>query len=165
MALEQVVQQNTSDIKQLTINITRLATMMENSEKRHDGDMDDVKELTVGINKLTERINAVVNMEKDISAIRDALSDKTGDIRTLRHDLNNMANAMGGITLLNEKLNELSKTVAEQGVEISALKTWRNKMEGAGSAIKGMGAALWALMGAGVCALLAYLIKLFFVPR
>ncbi|AWM37011.1 hypothetical protein GobsT_50920 [Gemmata obscuriglobus] len=132
MTVEEDVRKNSKDIHELTVNVTRLATIVENSEKRHDSDMDVMKEAVQGISRLNERIGATVGMEKDIASMRETMAEQKGDIRTIRHDLNNALNAITGISIVNEKLNEATSTIAAQGAKIEGLESWRDKMDGAG---------------------------------
>ena len=165
MTAEDDVRKNTQDIHTLTVNMTRLTTIVENSEKRHDSDMVMMKEAVQGISRLNERIGATVGMEKDISSMRDMLGELKGDTRTLRHDLNNALNAINGITALGEKLNEATSTIAAQGAKIEALESWRDRLDGAGGALKGVGSALWAVFGTGIIAIGFFVFRAYFAGK
>ena len=134
MATEDDVKKNRADIHTLTVNVTRLATIVENAEKRHDTDMEVMKEAIRGISRLNERIGATVGMEKDIAGIRDTLAEQKGDIRTIRHDLNNALNAITGIAIVSEKLNEATAALAAQGAKVEGLESWRDRLDGSGVA-------------------------------
>src|SRR5206468_1617989 len=97
-----------------------------------------------------------------IATLREVMSDKTGDIRTIRHDLNNVLNAVTGLTLLNEKISEINKNIAAHGAKIEALEGWRDKAEGAAGAVKVMANIFWALFGGAIMTSVYFLAKLFF---
>lgn len=162
MTVEDDVRKNSDDIHTLTVNVTRLATIVENSEKRHDSDFEMMKEAVKGISRLNERITATVSMEKDIAEMRGLIAEQKGDVRTIRHDLNNALNSLNGIGILGEKLNDATSAIAAQGAKIEALETWRNKLDGAGGALRLAGSALWALVGSGVVALGYFAFRQFF---
>lgn len=132
MAVDEDLRKNTQDIHALTVNVTRLATIVENAEKRTDTLMGVIQEAVTGINRLNERMGATVGMEKDIATMRDTMAEQKGDIRTIRHDLANAMNAITGIGIVNEKLNEATSTIAAQGAKIEGLESWRDKLDGAG---------------------------------
>jgi hypothetical protein len=162
MDLESEVRKNTTDINALTVNVTRIATLVENSEKRHDSDLEMMKEAVSGISRLNDRIGATVGMERDIAGIKDVLGEKTGDIRTIRHDLNNVLNAMNGITQLNDKIGDNAKATATLAAKVESLEAWRNKADGAGWAAAGLGKVMWSFFGAAVMALGYFVIRSFF---
>jgi len=162
MTTEEEVRKNTNDIHALTINVTRIATIVETSEKRHDSDMEMMKEAVRGISQLNERIGVTTGMERDITALRDLIAEQKGDLRTIRHDLNNALNALPAVGMVNEKLNEATSTIAAQGAKIEALESWRDKLDGAGGALKGVGAALWGVFGTGITAIGFFIFKAYF---
>lgn len=129
MAEAEDIRKNTQDIHLLTVNVTRLATIVENSEKRHDSDLDIMKEAVQGIARLNDRIGATVGMEKDIASMRETMAEQKGDVRTIRHDLNSALNAVNGIGAVNEKLNDATSTIAAQGARIEGLADRVNNIE------------------------------------
>lgn len=161
----QQTQRNTDDIHELTVNVTRLTSLVENSEKRRQEDAVVLRETAAGINKLGERIAGLVSLEKDIHALHQSLSDQRGDIRTLRHDLNNIAQAMNGMPILGEKAAEAARTLATHGAKIEALETWRDQLDGARGTLKWVGRALWAVFGSGILAVGYFILQLFLTGR
>lgn len=127
MTVEEDTRKNTNDIHALTVNVARLTTIVENAEKRHDSEMVTMKEAIQGINRLNERIG-------DVSGMRELVSELKGDVRTIRHDLTNAMNAINGISLVNEKLNDATSQIAAQGAKIEGLESFRDKLDGAGIA-------------------------------
>ena len=119
----------TRDLQDVKVLVARISTMQENSEKRIDTLTDVTLDAVNGMNRLSERMTATVGMEKDIGAMRDTLSELKGDTRTLRHDMNNVANAIAGIAVVNEKLNEATSTIAAQGAKIEGIADRVSKIE------------------------------------
>lgn len=161
MTVEDDVKKNSADIQSLTVNMTRLAVIVENSEKRHDSDMGTIKEAVQGIQRLNERIGETIGMERDISAIKDTIAEKTGDIRTIRHDVNTILTALKAIEILNDKIAENAKLTAGHTAEIDALKAWRDRVDGATGAVKIVAYGFWLIFGSGIVAGGYFLIKLF----
>lgn len=164
MLYQKVLQQterNTSDIQDLTINVTRLATMMENSEKQRDGDMQVLRDAAAGIARLNERISGMVGIEKDIAVLGNLANESKGDVRALRHDINGIMNTLQAMPLLSEKLSETNKVLAAHTSKIEALETWRDNFEGGKSALGWVANALWAVFGSAIMAGLYFFVKLF----
>ena len=150
MTTEDEVRKITTDLQSVTILVARLGTMQENSEKRIDTLTGVTQEAVNGMNRLNERMSATVGMERDIAGIKETLGERFGDIRAIRHDLNNVLTSMGGIPILNDKINENAKLLAAQGVKIEALETWRDKVDGAAGAVAIMGKVFWAVFGGAI---------------
>lgn len=154
VSMQDDIKKNTRDIHDLTVVVTRLATIVENSEKRHDSDMVMMREALGSISRLNERIGATLSIEKDIVSIRETLGDRTGDVRTLRHDLNTAMNALQLLPGMNEK-------IAIATGKIEAMEKWRDNFDGAKSATKTGVHALWAFVSVGGLGLIAWLVNMF----
>lgn len=170
--LEEQTYKNSEDIHELTVSVTRIATIQENSEKRRDRDMEMFREAVTSINKLNERVSGYISMEKDIATLRELLSEKMSDIRTIRHDVNNMSNTLTGLPIINEKLGDASKAIAERvkvdeaiDARVIALEAWKNKAEGGALAIKTGAIALWSMGGSMIITLLWSFLKSYFSQK
>jgi hypothetical protein len=155
LGMEKDIEQAQQDIKTLVVNVTRLSVMMENSEKRHDEDMKLISEAVRGINGLQQKVASTLNLDKDIVMINEKLGEIKGDVRTTRHDLNTALNALQALPIMQ-------KLIAEQGIKIETLETWRDEIKGASSAVGTIMKGAWAVFGAGALALGYALLKLFF---
>lgn len=153
--MEKDFEQAQQDIKTLVVSVTRLSVMMENSEKRHDADIKLITDAVRGINGLQEKVAATLNLEKDIAIVRDSLSEIKGDVRTTRHDLNNALQTLHALPVMQ-------KLIAEQGIKIEGLETWRDEIKGAASAAGAIAKGAWAIFGAGLLALGYSVLKIFF---
>lgn len=152
---EKDLKQAQTDIQTLVVSVTRLSVMMENAEKRHDSDIRLITDAVKGINNLQEKVAATLNMEKDITSVREAVLELKGDIRTARHDLNTALNTLQAIPLLQ-------KITAENRVKIEALETWRDEIKGAATATGTIIKGAWAVFGAAILGAAYFLAKLFF---
>lgn len=162
MSLREEVRKNASDIHVLTVNITKLTTVVESAEKRRDSDMAILSKAVDNISGLKEHMGQALGIEKDITELRSALAELKGDIRTVRHDLNNATNAISGIALLGEKVNGLSSDFTTVQDKVNSFEKWKDKIDGAGGALKGVGSALWAVFGAATLAVCYFVLKDFF---
>lgn len=151
--LNKLVQKNTDDIQTLVISVTKLSTMMENVEKRHDSDLGMIRDAVQGINSLQQKLSATLGMEKDISAVREMVLELKGDVRTARHDLNTALNVLQAVPILNEKILDVNAKLAAAIVKVEALETWRDKVSGAASATGLIIKSAWAVFGAAILAI------------
>ena len=103
MDLETVVNQTVNDIKDLTNQVTRLATMFEQTEKQRNGNNDSLHEMSVNIQSMNEKIGQALSLSKDINALRDTINERAEDIGALRHDVKNLLQGQQAISLLKEK--------------------------------------------------------------
>ena len=154
-------QKNTDDIHHLSLSVERLTATVEASEKRREGDMQLFRDAANNLTKLNERIGALVGIEKDIAALTGFVNEQKGDLRTLRHDLNNISNAMQGMPVLGEKINEVNKTLAAHEAKIEALETWRDKFDGGRETVGWLVRGFWAVFGTGILAGLYMIVQLF----
>lgn len=168
MDLEPQVAKNTADIAAVTNTVTRLATVQENAEKQRIEDRDMLRKLVDRLTDVSEKMGVTVVMQANIERLVEMQGELKGDLRALRHDHNNTKQAAQGLPILGDKLSEAERRVAALNVRgdalegrIAAVEAWRNKMDGAGGAIKTIGSAMWAVFGAGVLALGYFVLKLF----
>lgn len=153
-------QRNTDDIHQLSLSVAKLTATVEASDKRRENDMQLFRDAATNLTRLNERIGAMVGIEKDIAVLTGFVQEQKGDIRTLRHDLNSVANAMQGLPILGEKINEVNKTLATHEAKIEALETWRDKIEGGKATAGWIVRAFWAVFGTAILAGLGFIISL-----
>lgn len=130
-------QQNSADIKELTISVTRVVTMVESSEKRHDGDMEVVKRLALGIEQMTEKMSI-------LPMLNEKVTNTMASLQAQGERLERMSLKIESNT---KDITNQGKQVATVETQVGALETWRNKLDGAGGAIKGIAYVLWAIFG------------------
>lgn len=162
MEVQAQIRKNTDDIHALTVSVTKLTAIVENSEKRHDQDLDVIRQAVQGINDLNARMSATIGMEKDIGSLREMLGEKVADIRTIRHDLNTVMNALQGISIVSEKVNEASVRLADHEARINAIESWKDKIEGGATVIKTGGKWFWAVFGGVVTAIISGVLAFIF---
>lgn len=155
MAVMATESKNAEDIKQLTVTVTRIATIVENAENRYQNDIAVIRQAMENISKLNERFGSVVSMEKDIGTL-------TGDVRTIRHDLNNVINGMKAIDILATRVTDNEKDISSHEARITNIETWKNQHDGATGAFKGIAKALWAVFGTGIVAIGGFILYMFF---
>ena len=159
--LEAETRSNSKDIQALTVTVTRMVAMQENTEKRHDSSMETIKAAMSGIEQLNQRMSATIGMEKDIKTLTEQFSERTADIRTIRHDVNNINNAMNGMPILNDKIADNSRLIATINAKVETLETRCDKMDGAFAATRTMAIAFWAMFGTSIIGGVAYMIHFF----
>lgn len=157
--LREDVKQNTADIKELVQQVTRVATLVESAEKRHEQDMSVLRELFEKVNGLNQRMGATIGLEKDIAAIRETTIEIKGKLeaetRTLRHDLNTALNVQQAVPIHGQKITRLE-------TEVAALNKWKDEFTGAAKASGAWVKTIWAVLGTAVLALGGFLAKIFF---
>lgn len=154
-------EKNTNDIQELALSVTRLTTLVESSEKRRESDMQVFREAANGITRLNERIGGLVGIEKDIAVLTGFMSEQKADTRALRHDVNGLTNALQGIPILGEKVNDINKTLATHGAKIEALETWRDKFDGGRETAGWFVRGFWAIFGTAILTGLYFIVSLF----
>lgn len=161
MDLEKQVETNVSDIKELTVQMTRLATIVEQTEKNRATDTLAIHDVAQSMNLLNDKIGNALSMSKDIEAIRATLAERTQELGGVRHDIKNALQALQTIPLLKEKTNEIDKAVGILQTQIGALNTWRDKADGAGDAVKLMASVFWTMFGGLIVAGVIWVVKHF----
>lgn len=141
------IKKNTSDIQALTLQMTRLATIVEQTEKNRDKDGASIHEVAQSIASMNEKIGSALSMSKDILAIREKLAERSQELSGLRHDVKNIDQALQAIPLLKEKVSQIDKQQGIDRTDIDALQKWRDQIDGGGRALKGMAIALWTMFG------------------
>jgi len=157
------VEKNTSDIQDLTVQVTRIATIVENQERRHFDDVATMKEALAGINKINDNLPRIFSLEKDFSSIEKSLAELKADIRVNKHDINTIMNAQQGMTLLDRSLSNLTVRTDDNSKRIGELEVLRNKFDG-GAAVAVTGSRIfWAVFSlgtlGGVCGVAYFLLK------
>lgn len=151
---EEQTQRNTDDIHALTVNVTRIATLVEQSEKARASEREMLTQAIGSINKLNERIGSILSLEKEIAALTTSLAEKNGDIRTVKHDLANLSHAMSAMPIFNDR-------IAKHDTKIEVLEKWQDNFDGARGALSWVGHAVWGVFGTGFLTLCYFVIKLF----
>lgn len=153
--LEQQTQQNTKDIHTLTIQVNKLATIVEFAEKHHESDRQDMRDVVSGLKGLNEKIGALANLQEKIGLM-------TGEIGKLRHDIKNLENAQSGIPMLRDKLTYNEKGVADHETRLAAIEKWRDRKDGAAGAVNWLLHGFWAVFGSAILAVVGFVLWLFF---
>lgn len=128
---------NTEDIGLLAVNMATLTEVVKNSEKRHEEAMDGVKEAVQGIQKLHEKVASMVVLEKEVTTLKEQMSELRADVRVVKHDL-------AGTTTTANGLAEHFKSINDK---VTELKTWKDQTMGAVTATGILGKVFWALFG------------------
>lgn len=152
--VEYKLDKNTEDINSLAVNMATLTEIVKNSEKRHEEAMDGVKEAVQGIQKLHEKVASMVILEKEVSTLKESISELKADQRVLKHDLSNTTTTTNGLA-------ENFKTVI---TDVSVLKSWKDQTTGAVAATGALGKFFWTLFGGTITTgigVIIYLIVLY----
>lgn len=148
MSLEAKVDKHESDIKELTINVVKLAGIVEHSEKDRQQDRDTMKDVAKSLSVLSEKIQGLIGIEKEITQCLK-------EIATVRHDLASTQTTLTGLTPVLERAAKLE-------AKMEALETLRDRMAG-GAAVIGLGAKIfWAICGGGILLGIGFILKLYF---
>lgn len=165
MDLETVVTQNVNDIKTLTNQVTRLATIFEQTEKQRAGDNDSLHEMARNMQSLNDKIGQALSLSKDISALRDTISERAEDIGALRHDVKNLQQGAQAISIIREKYNEMDKLLTKTVTIVDGQQTLINKVTGGASAIEKSAVVLWAVFGGAISVLVIFVIKQYLASK
>jgi hypothetical protein len=149
--LEATTEKNTNDIQALALQVTRVVTIVENSEKRHEGDVNMWREAIAGISKLNESVSKTLLLEKDVAAAKETMAELKSDIRVVRHDVGNLQNAQNAIPIHQAAIAKLE-------AKIIALEVIRDKISGGAMALGFGSKVLWTVFGGAIIALGGYLI-------
>lgn len=155
MEVEVETRQNTRDISALTNTVTRLATIVEQSEKRNDEDRGTMREIFSNLKGLNDKVGVFTTVSEKVSA----LSEQQG---ALRHDIKNIQQGMQALPLLKNREGELDKFVAGHEIRLKTIETWKDKHDGAAGAIKIVIHLLWAVFGSGITAMGFYFMSDYF---
>lgn len=147
-ALQLKVEQHSTDIKELTVNVSKLATIVEYSEKDKQQDRETMRDVARTLSSLSEKIHGLLGIEKE-------LTQCIKEIATVRHDLASTASTVNGLAPLLERTTKIE-------TEVDHLKSLKDKLEGGAVVIGWVTKIAWALGGAGFLALITFLVKLYF---
>lgn len=158
-------EKNTQAIGDLAVNMATLTEIVRNSERRHDETIDAMKEASIGIQKLNERISTITAIEKDIATIKEGQSELKAEVRVKHHDLKNVQDLQTTIaaqwteflkTYHSDKL-ETNKEIAILTTAVTDLNAWKNQVIGGTVATKNFISAFPAIMFVlGVVAVFVY---------
>lgn len=190
MNLEEDVRSNTRDIQALTNTVTRLVAMHESAEKRHETDMVTIRDAVKSIQDLNQKMTATIGMQKDIEGMTEKMAECREEIRVLRHDVRSFESVSELVSIVNRevaearsKITSLERTVGDNArrieklteqmsdvtsnqasaqTEIKALTAWKDKVEAATGAVKGVGKAFWAVFGAGILGVGYFILQKYF---
>ena len=122
---------NTRDIAALTTQVAIVATIVENSEKRREEDVQLIRKMAESFERVNEKLSTIASLTSDVSQLKE-------DQRVARHDLNQVMNAQGALPILDKKATELS-------VKVESLEKVLDQTRGGLTVLK----AIWAFIAAG----------------
>lgn len=155
MEVEFEVRQNTRDIANLTNTVTRVATLVESGEKRHEEDRQSMRDIYGSLKQLNEKIGNFTGMQ-------DKVTDISTQMGGLRHDVKNLENGMQAIPLLKNKEVENEKFISNHELRIAELEKFKNKHDGATGAVRIMIHGVWAVFGGMITMMAMYFFSDFF---
>lgn len=130
--LEEDVRKNRENIAELTVGLTKLGGMVENT-------MEKLDRVVVSMDKQNENMSAMVGMQKDIASINEKIALQYADIAANRHDYKGVMNTIQVIPTMLEKITANEKNIVKhetrldaQADQITDLKSWKDKCDGAG---------------------------------
>lgn len=137
---------NAMDIATLTIQVVKLATLVEQAEKRREEDLKRQEEdralarqMIESIEKLKDGLGSALGLQKEVLQLSE-------DMRVLRHDIKQLMSGQAAIAIV-DKVN------AEYGVRLDILEKDLSEMRGAWKFAK----AAWVVLAGGGVAVLAYI--------
>ena len=172
--VEQETRSNSKDIQALTNTVTRVVTMQENAEKRHEEMMRMVSKAVSTTEELSQKMAETIGMQKDIKTLSENYTALSGDTRANRHDVQNALQGIKAIDTVNSRVTECAtkiatlmemksqvtliesrqtdnmKIVTANNTDIEALKAWRNKHSGATGMAKYVISGVWVILGGAV---------------
>lgn len=152
--LEADVRRNRDDLAALTNQVTKIATIVEGSEKRHESDIVMWREALAGIKQLNEGVNKTLLLEKDVAALFKEDSRQDAEIRILKHDITDIKNAQQSLVY-----------ISEMRTKIEAFENLSQQIIGGGKAVEKMGKGAWTVIttvAGGVGVLVGWGISIFF---
>lgn len=155
MEVEFEVRQNTRDIANLTNTVTRVATLVESGEKRHEEDRQSMRDIFSGLKQLNDKIGNFTGMQEKVVDISTQMGG-------LRHDVKNLEQGMQAIPLLKNKEVENEKFIGNHELRIAELEKFKNKHDGATGAVRLMIHVLWAVFGSVITTMAFYFMSDFF---
>ena len=162
MDLEVETRKNTEATHQLTVTVTRLATLLESHEKLRVLDAEMIKRAVEGISALGERMNSTIGMEKDIASIKEKLAEKNDDIRTIRNDIDKLLSTAQAIAALTDDSNENAKAIVDIEGRLKTLEAWHDKVDGGAAAVKYIAYVFWTVFGSAILGALYYVARMYF---
>lgn len=142
--VEAKTDKSAADIVQLTINVNKLALMIEHGEKDRKNDMDQIRDAIKNMTALSEKLNALMGLEKEVNAIK-------GEIKAVLHSVGNLKNAQLSIPIHAEKISKLEG-------KVETMETMYERASGAAGVIK----FLWGVFGTALLSLGGFLVYLYF---
>lgn len=157
--LEAVSEKNTTSISELTNQVVRIATIVENAEKRHGDDLLTIKDAISSVNKLSEKVSQALLLEKDFMQQKETIADLKSVVKVAE---NNITTLQQDNTQNKFDITSLQKSNSELKAKVEALEVIRDRMAGAGEAVSIGAKILWTLFGGGVTTLAIFLLTSFF---
>lgn len=131
-SLEADVRKNRENIAELTVGLTKLGGMVENTMEKLDRVVDT-------LDKQNENTSTMAAMQRDIASINEKIAAQYADIAANRHDYKNALHTLQALPLMQDKITTNSNIGVKhetrldaQQDQISELKSWRDKCDGAG---------------------------------
>lgn len=149
------IKENSRNIAALTNTVTRLATIVETSEKQRADDRHDMRGIYESLKALNDKI-------ADLTLIRQQINDLSGQVGGLRHDVKNIENGQGAIPLIKEKLVEVEKDILSLQTSVEDFKTFKDKHEGATGVVHVIIHLVWAVFGTGIISVGYYILSNYF---
>ena len=150
MSIEEQTLKNTQDIGALTHTVSKLATMFEYSEKSRVEERADVKQVVAELKTLNDKISGMASMQKEIS-------DLSGSVRALNHDLRNVTNTLQSLPLIKEKLNDIEKLAENHETRLNTIENWKTRAEASAGTIKLIIHSIWAFIAVGGLGVITWL--------
>lgn len=138
MPVTQQVQKNSSDILTLVESVSRVTALVEAQEKQRASDYDMIKEMAKGIAGLDQKMAVALGMEKEIGAVREMVLEIKSDITT---------------------------SLAKVEVDVTNLKSWQDKKDGAINLGLYLARAGWAVGGMGILSVGYCALKMYFAAQ
>lgn len=146
---------NTEDIGKITAAVSELALTMKYEMDRSKEERDNVKAMVNELRGINDKMGSLTVLNSEVGELK-------GEVGKLRHDLKNLENAQQAVPLLAQKVNDMVTEIAVLSASDKTCKEWRDKHDGAATAMEKAVKAMWAVCGAGVLSVGGFVLYLFF---
>src|SRR5687768_16272557 len=102
--LEAKVEGHEVSIHSITLQVSKLATMFEYTEKDRAQERETTKEIANVLKSLDKRMDEMGGFGKEVAQCKE-------DIRLIRHDVDNIQNTQRGLVSIVQDVTELKVTV------------------------------------------------------
>lgn len=154
MDIEIQTRENTKAISDLAATVTRIATVVEITERQRSDERQDMRNVVAELKILGDKIGT-------ISSISEKIGELSGEIGKLRHDIKNLENAQQAIPLLKNSQVISEKVIADHETRVNILEKWKDNTDGAAGAVKVIVHIVWAFASVGGLTFIGWLMGLF----